>query len=218
MFGDRLKSLRNEKGITQQQMADHIKVSRPTIAGYETKGVQPDFEKLSTISSYFNVSVDYLLGLSDIREIPFTQDNEILPNKTGIGRKIYNLRVLNNIKQNDLADIIGVSKSTMSNYERNYSTPDIDTLIRIADYFNVSIDSILNHKILYEQKPSLPINAAAPEYDYNSDNEYNDEEKKITLYYNRLNDENRDYIKGKMVDLYKEQQRLSSEKPKKSIS
>lgn len=131
-----------------------------------------------------------------------------------IGRKIYNLRVQNNIKQNDLADTIGVSKSTMSNYERNYSTPDIDTLIRIADYFHVSIDSILDHKVRFEQNQYFLNDIVAEETEYNSQRKYTDEENKLILYYNRLNDENKDYIKGRMVDLYREQQNIPSDKSK----
>jgi transcriptional regulator with XRE-family HTH domain len=134
-----------------------------------------------------------------------------------IGRKIYNLRIQNNIKQHDFADIIGVSKSTMSNYERNYSTPDIDTLIRIADYFNVSIDFILDHDLRNGQKYSTSIDVAE-EKEFTSTNKYSDDEKKLLLYFNRLNDENKDYIKGRMVDLYREQQNILSDKSRESIS
>lgn len=67
-FSDRLKDLRNSKGLTQQDLADILKVERPTIAGYETKGKQPDYEKLLILSEYFNVSIDWLLGNSDIKE------------------------------------------------------------------------------------------------------------------------------------------------------
>lgn len=67
-FSDRLKDLRNSKGLTQQDLADILKVERPTIAGYETKGKQPDYEKLLILSEYFNVSIDWLLGNSEIKE------------------------------------------------------------------------------------------------------------------------------------------------------
>lgn len=66
-FGERLKELRIEKGLTQQQLADILKVGRPTIAGYETKGKQPDFDKIAMMCKYFNVSSDDLLGRHVIR-------------------------------------------------------------------------------------------------------------------------------------------------------
>lgn len=43
-------------------LADYLNVTRPTIAGYETKGKEPDYHTLSMIASYFNVSIDYLLS------------------------------------------------------------------------------------------------------------------------------------------------------------
>lgn len=60
-FSKILKELRESRDITQDELARHLKVSRPTIAGYETKQRQPDFDKLVKISKFFHVSVDYLL-------------------------------------------------------------------------------------------------------------------------------------------------------------
>lgn len=60
-FGDKLKQLRNERMVTQQELADFIGIGRASIAGYETREKHPDFEKLKRIATYFNVSIDYLL-------------------------------------------------------------------------------------------------------------------------------------------------------------
>lgn len=60
-FAINLKNLRESQNITQEQLAEYLKVSRPTIAGYETKSRQPDFEKLEKIANFFHVSIDYLL-------------------------------------------------------------------------------------------------------------------------------------------------------------
>lgn len=64
-FAANLKNLREAQHVTQEQLAAYLKVSRPTIAGYETKSRQPDFEKLEQISKYFHVSIDYLLTGSE---------------------------------------------------------------------------------------------------------------------------------------------------------
>lgn len=60
-FSEVLKELRESHSLTQDQLAKHIDVSRSTIAGYESRNRQPDYDKLVTISRYFHVSVDYLL-------------------------------------------------------------------------------------------------------------------------------------------------------------
>lgn len=60
-FPSVLKNLRETYSVTQDELARHLKVSRPTIAGYETKNRQPDYEKLVKIANFFEVSIDYLL-------------------------------------------------------------------------------------------------------------------------------------------------------------
>lgn len=66
-LGKRLKELREEKDKTQQEIADILGVGRATIAGYETKGKQPDHSKLKQLADYFGVSLDYLLGRTDFK-------------------------------------------------------------------------------------------------------------------------------------------------------
>ena len=65
IFGETLKNLREIKGMTQEQLGVILGVSRATIAGYETKNHQPDYEKLETLSRFFDVSIDYLLTGED---------------------------------------------------------------------------------------------------------------------------------------------------------
>ena len=69
MFSERLNRLRMEKGITQKELADRLHISRSTIAGYESLGKEPDGEKLCALADFFEVSVDYLLGVTDSREL-----------------------------------------------------------------------------------------------------------------------------------------------------
>ena len=65
IFGDRLEQLRLKHNVTQQQLADYLGVNRTSIAGYETKGKHPDFDKLRLLADYFNVTCDYLIGQDD---------------------------------------------------------------------------------------------------------------------------------------------------------
>lgn len=62
MLSERLKTLRKEKKITQQKLANLLGVSSGTIAMWETNKREPDFETLNRIADYFGVSTDYLLG------------------------------------------------------------------------------------------------------------------------------------------------------------
>lgn len=60
------------------------------------------------------------------------------------GERIKNLRQELNRSQKEVADVIGVSISTISKYERSALEPDIDTISTLAKYFNVSTDYILD--------------------------------------------------------------------------
>lgn len=62
-----LKALRSEKKISQKQLADAVAVSQQSINKYENHSVEPDIKTLIMLADYFNVSVDYLIGHSDIR-------------------------------------------------------------------------------------------------------------------------------------------------------
>lgn len=59
----------------KEQLASHLKLTRSTIAGYETKGKQPDYERLLQIADYFHVSVDYLLTGSETNGISVPPDS-----------------------------------------------------------------------------------------------------------------------------------------------
>jgi len=67
-FGERLKQLRLELNLRQEDISEIIKVHRATIGKYEANERFPDKDILVTLSKFFNVSTDYLLGLTDIRE------------------------------------------------------------------------------------------------------------------------------------------------------
>ncbi|KJZ83191.1 helix-turn-helix domain-containing protein [Clostridium butyricum] len=60
-MGERIKLLRKEQGITQDQLAEYINVSRSSVNGYENDGVEPSLNVLVKIADRFNVSLDYLL-------------------------------------------------------------------------------------------------------------------------------------------------------------
>lgn len=64
-FEQRLKELRQEKSLSQTQLAEALRVSQRSISSWETGFRQPDFATLEKIAKYFDVSADYLLGLAD---------------------------------------------------------------------------------------------------------------------------------------------------------
>ena len=64
---DRIISLRNEKNMTQAQLAKELNISPSAIGMYEQGRRKPSYELLEEICDYFNVDMDYLMGRSEIR-------------------------------------------------------------------------------------------------------------------------------------------------------
>ena len=62
-----LKLLRQEYGISQQKLADAIGVSQPSINKYENHNIEPEIELLRRMADYFDTSIDYIVGHTDIR-------------------------------------------------------------------------------------------------------------------------------------------------------
>lgn len=67
-FKDKLRNLRNEAGLSQENLADAIHVSRSAIAKYENGGGKPSEETLKLIADYFNVDISYLNDNKEIKK------------------------------------------------------------------------------------------------------------------------------------------------------
>jgi len=62
-FGERIKELRLEQGLTQESLAKNFSVHRTTIKDWEVRGKEPDYLTLCKLAEFFEVSTDYLLGI-----------------------------------------------------------------------------------------------------------------------------------------------------------
>lgn len=77
-FSSRLIDLRKERNMTQADLAKVISKTRSTVSGYETEGKEPDYEMLCFLANYFDVTTDYLLGISNVR----THNDAVFVNDT----------------------------------------------------------------------------------------------------------------------------------------
>ena len=64
-FRERLRELRKNIPLTQQQLADILGTNNSSICDWECGRTQPDLETLCKMACYFEVSADYLIGLED---------------------------------------------------------------------------------------------------------------------------------------------------------
>lgn len=92
---DNLKSLRKEKGISQEELSEKVGVARSTIAGYEQGWLNPSKKVLVKLSEFFEVSIDFIMG-----QIP-TEIEKAIKTKEA---DIYNcfLAIIDNLDSNTM--------------------------------------------------------------------------------------------------------------------
>lgn len=74
MLPSKLKELRAKQGLTQEQVANRLGITRPAYTAYESGKRQPDYSTLAHLAKMFNVSTDYLLGVNNTPEWATQQD------------------------------------------------------------------------------------------------------------------------------------------------
>ena len=64
-LAENIISFRHEKKITQEQLADYVGVTKASVSKWETKQSMPDILLLPQLAAFFDVTIDYLMGLED---------------------------------------------------------------------------------------------------------------------------------------------------------
>lgn len=131
-FPNVFKSLRIKNGLTQQQTANKLALSRSTIGMYESGEREPSFEILENIADLFDVDMNYLLG-KKVNTVGTNQFAKMLK---------YYLNS-NNKTQKDLVDDLGFDKSTVSSWCSGNRVPKIDVIIDIAKYLHVNVGDLI---------------------------------------------------------------------------
>lgn len=106
-------------------------------------------------------------------------------------KNLKQLREASSVSQRKLANAIGVSQQSINKYENHKIEPDIDTMIKIADYFNTSVDYLIGHTEIQRKIEST------------STWELNEEERQILCGYRRLSGKKRKSI-AMIIDSYNE--------------
>ena len=65
-FGERLKQLMDDRNLSKRQISKELNIAVTTLNGYANDYREPDFLTLTSLAHYFNVSADYLLGISTV--------------------------------------------------------------------------------------------------------------------------------------------------------
>lgn len=135
-FGNRIKALRERRGIKQGQFADDIGITRQSMSNYESGKHSPDIDVIIKIADYFECSADYLLGLSEHPN--FKEQEQYDEDLTRLSKSLFALPLL--LKEKWLDSFIataeciqtGLSKDISVNYEMTFFYTTIMQLMNLC--------------------------------------------------------------------------------------
>ena len=141
MNTEKIKNLRDELEITQNELAEKLGCTRSTLSLWEININTIPLYYLNKLSNILNVNIDYLVNLSDEKIIKFKK-TEI--NKKDLGEKIREARKLINFTQEKLANILNTTHSVISAYESGKAAVPTLFMIEIAKITKKSLNWFLN--------------------------------------------------------------------------
>ena len=136
MIGRRIKELRTENGLTQQELAKILNVSSMSISFYENEQRKPDSEFIIACSRFFDVSTDYLLGKTYKRRIPREE------RFGAFSKRLKHVRELKGISQRQAAEDLNISPQNLSYYEKGRDA-GYGLLVRMARYYDVTVEYLI---------------------------------------------------------------------------
>ena len=142
-FHEKLKVLRKEARLTQQEVADFFGIQQAVYQKWESGNRKPSYENLSMLACIFDVSIDYLLN--DYLEISKETFLKLKKEKEEEKKKLFSsrlkeLRLQHGISQEELAEQIGIKRNSYSDWENGKCKPSYEKLEKIADFFEISLD------------------------------------------------------------------------------
>ncbi len=135
-----MKSIRTNAGLSQEKTAELLNLKRSTYKEFELQNSIIPLKHLNNFCNVFNVSIDYILGLTNNESYKSSVNDLNTPN---IIKRLKEFRKENNLTQEKLANIMKVGKGTIGDYEvgsRLISTP---FLYELCQKYHLSADYLL---------------------------------------------------------------------------
>lgn len=142
----RLVDLRLNKDLKQKDIGKVLKISEDRYSKYERNIDDMKLEICNNLANYYNVSIDYLLGISDKN----IKSKSLKINYKILCQRLFELRKENKLTQATLGKKIGFTQTAYYNYESGKSIPRTFKLYYIAQFYNVSFDYLVGRSDIRE--------------------------------------------------------------------
>lgn len=137
MIFPKIRELRENKEISQENVSCILGIKQQTYSLFENGDKIIPLKHLNTLCNYYGVSMDYMVGLSSIRNYEII--NKELDKKI-MGERLRMFRENNNIKQEQLSKLLNTSHSTISAYENGKTMILTAFAYEISRYYKISMD------------------------------------------------------------------------------
>jgi len=115
----KLKELRLESGLNAKDFADKIKIEYSKYWNWESGRSKPDYLTIIKLANYFNVSTDYLLGLTDEKTPPkITKEAEML--KSATPEQIQTVKTILQLNANELGEVKGYASALLNRTKKPF--------------------------------------------------------------------------------------------------
>lgn len=139
----RLKDIRENQDLSQEEMAQILKVKRSTYSLWELGISIIPFNHLYNYASFFHLTIDYVLGLSNDR----TKVNYSPFDLKAIGNNLKNYRIQNSLLQREVANKLKISQACITRYEKGLICISTQNIYKYSLLFKTSIYSLCEKKI-----------------------------------------------------------------------
>lgn len=135
----RLKDIREDNDINQTKMAEILNVKRSTYSLWELGINIIPLKNLCDFADYFNYSIDYVLGLTNIKRSPnLIKGLDLIK----LGQNIKDLRIKKELSQENIADMIGVTQACIARYEKGIICISTANLYKLSIELKVSLSRL----------------------------------------------------------------------------
>ena len=121
---NRIKELRQENNLTLRQLGKKLDMKNSTLSQYETGKRDPNDKIWQKLADFFHVPISYLRGESN-------------PNR------IKKMRQVKGVSQQNVAKALGLTRQAIALYETGQREPRLETWQKLANYFGVSVPSLM---------------------------------------------------------------------------
>jgi transcriptional regulator with XRE-family HTH domain len=142
-FSSKLTTLLWKKGLSQAEFARQIGVERYNVNSWITGKTRPRYEDLLSISRFFEVPVDLLLGQEASSEFPEPTAKDV---KDSFRRTFGDIVINAGLSQTEVGKILGVTPQQVNKWLTGLNKPTHEILLKISKTFNVSVDFLLGNE------------------------------------------------------------------------